>query len=208
MERDVCDLGPSEALPCRRASSRDRTRYSGINQAIHWITAALIAAVIVLGWVVDPRHITPRVLSLWEWHKTIGIVVLLMTVGRIGWRFIDPPPSPPAYQSRWDHLASRATYLALFAALLWFPVTGYVYSSAAGAPPKLFNLIPTPVMISRNPELKEVAKAAHLGSLWLIYVLVLLHIAGVIYHVAIRRDRMLDRMLPEPQDSSADGERA
>jgi cytochrome b561 len=41
-----------------------------------------------------------------------------------------------------------------------------------------------------------VAEAIHVIGQWFVYALVLLHIAGTAWHLVIRRDGLLERMLP------------
>lgn len=175
-------------------------RYCGLHQFMHWSTTVMIFAIIVLGWIMHVQPDSAALFPLWEWHKTLGLFVLVLTAFRLIWRLIAPPPPPLADQPRWDHRLARCTYALFFATLIWMPATGYVFSTAGGYPPKLFNLIQTPALFGKNPETEALAKWLHLSSQWLIYGLILLHLAGVVYHVVIVRDRTLDRMLPEPLD--------
>lgn len=87
--------------------------------------------------------------------------------------------------------------------MLWMPITGYIEAIAVGHPPLLFNLIPTPALFPKDMELGAIAKKLHLMGQWLIYSLVVLHLAGIFYHVVIVRDKTLDRMLPEPRRDDA-----
>ena len=50
-----------------------------------------------------------------------------------------------------------------------------------------------------DPQTKVVQKvfeSIHVFGQWLVYALVLLHIAGTAWHLVIRRDGLLERMLP------------
>ena len=172
-------------------------RYSAQNQLFHWASALLMTVVIILGWIIATGGPTPTMLPLWEWHKTLGLVVLLITVARIIWRWIDGPPSAPGHQPVWDRRLSHATYIALFAVMILMPVSGYLMSSAAGHPPKLFDVIQTPALIAPDKSLQNLAGAIHIIGQFFVYFLILLHLAGIVYHIAIVRDGMLDRMLPK-----------
>lgn len=175
-------------------------RYGGLHQLIYWVTAVMMLVIIVLGWIMHVQPDLPALYPLWEWHKTLGLFVLVFTAFRLVWRLIAPPPPPLAGQPKWDHRLAQWTYVLFFAALIAMPVTGYMLSTAGGYPPTLFNVIPTPALIGKNTEIEAVAHWLHLTSQWLIYCLILLHLAGVVYHVAIVRDRTLERMLPQPLD--------
>jgi cytochrome b561 len=96
-------------------------------------------------------------------------------------------------------LISEVTHWLLYALLLLMPITGYLQSaddrrvSYLG----LFNLPELP----RNKALGHAAQVVHLAGQWGIYALVGLHVGATLWHVAIRRDGLLDRMIP-PQDQS------
>ncbi|RZF63647.1 cytochrome b [Sphingomonas populi] len=175
-------------------------RYSGMHQLMHWGTAVMMFVIIVLGWIMHVQPDSVALLPLWEWHKTLGLFVLVVTAFRLVWRLKAPPPPPLPGQPRWDHRLAQCTYAVFFATLIWMPATGYVFSTAGGYPPKLFNILQTPALFGKSPKIEALAQWLHLSSQWLIYGLILLHLAGVLYHVVIVRDRTLDRMLPEPLD--------
>lgn len=177
-----------------------RPRYSATNQLFHWITALLMAVILVLGWIMVSAGAKPAILPVWEWHKTLGIVVLIITASRLLWRFVDPPPPATHDMPRWTLLLSRLTCALFFLGLLIMPVSGYLLSAGAGHPPILFNIIETPAIVQKDLLTFAIGKTVHLAGQWIIYALILLHLAGVVFHVAIRRDRTLERMLPEPRD--------
>jgi cytochrome b561 len=200
MSSDTHTTSEANGLADGSAAAVQVKRYGGLHQLIHWVTAVMMLVIIVLGWIMHVQPDSPALYPLWEWHKTLGLFVLVITAFRLVWRLIAPPPPPLAGQPRWDHRLAQCTYALFFAALIGMPVTGYMLSTAGGYPPTLFNLIPTPAFFGKDPEIEAVAHWLHLTSQWLIYGLILLHLAGVVYHVAIVRDRTLDRMLPQPLD--------
>lgn len=71
----------------------------------------------------------------------------------------------------------------------------------------MFNVLKTPQLFDPSVSAKNFFKAAHLAGQWFIYALIMLHLAGVFFHVVVARDRILDRMLPTPRratDNSCD----
>jgi cytochrome b561 len=102
-------------------------RYSSINQLLHWLTAAGMLAILPLAWVMTNAgdHMAGRS-SLYNWHKTLGGLVLLLTVFRIVWRFRDGPPAYPPKVAKWDQILAHAVYWLFFATLLWMPITGEI----------------------------------------------------------------------------------
>ena len=76
----------SRALPAPAA-----LRYDRVAIALHWIMAALIVVVGVLGLLHDswPRHSQAFWINL---HALIGLSVWVLIVVRLGWRLRHPPP--------------------------------------------------------------------------------------------------------------------
>jgi cytochrome b561 len=76
------------------------------------------------------------------------------------------------------------------------PVAGYINAAAAGHDVSFFGLFSIPPLLPVNQRVSQWAIAAHLLGQYLVYLLVALHIVGALYHGAIRRNDVLDRMLP------------
>lgn len=183
-----------------------QARYSTVNQALHWVTAICMFAILPLAWVMtNAKPDSPLQHHLFNWHKTLGLVVLLVTAYRIVRRFTDgPPPYPPAI-AKWEQALAHAAYWLFFFVLLWMPVTGFLTSGYGGHPVKLFDLIPTPAFPPRNPGLSELFATLHGLGQWVVYLLIALHLSAVAAHLAWRKSGLLGRMLPahatEPRDA-------
>ena len=172
-------------------------RYSAVNQALHWITALCMVAILPLAWVMtNAEHKTPGLSAMYNWHKTLGIIVLLVTAFRIVWRFIDKPPPYSQKIAAWDKGLAHATYWLFFATLLWMPITGSIMTLYGKHPTVLFNLIPTPQILTPNDAMEEKFGYLHALGQWAVYGLILLHVSGVAVHLIWGKDGILGRMLP------------
>jgi cytochrome b561 len=65
-------------------------RYSTGAIWFHWIIAVLVIFNIVVGIFHEG---VPAFRALMPAHKAVGITVLVLTIGRIGWRLAHRPPS-------------------------------------------------------------------------------------------------------------------
>ena len=61
---------------------------------------------------------------------------------------------------------------------------------------QFFGLFEIPQLVPIDERMSQWAIAVHLIGQYVVYLLVAFHVTGVIYHAAIRRDEVLDRMLP------------
>ncbi len=172
-------------------------RYSALNQALHWVTAVCMLAILPLAWVMtNAEKKTPGLGAMYNWHKTLGVIVLFVTAFRIVWRFIDKPPVYAQPLASWEKGLTHAVYWLFFATLLWMPVTGFVMAESEGHPTKIFNLIPTPQLWPVNKALADQFGELHALGQWAVYGLILLHVSGVAVHLIWGKDGVLGRMLP------------
>ena len=172
-------------------------RYSNLNQSLHWITSLCMLAILPLAWVMtNAKEGTPFAGALYNWHKTLGTFVLLITAFRIVWRFIDKPPPYPPTVARWDRVMAQTVYGLFFLVLLWMPITGFIMSESEGHPTKIFNLIPTPQLWPKNEHLADLFGFLHALGQWPVYALIVLHLCGVAVHLIWGRDGVVGRMLP------------
>ncbi|HEX8012202.1 MAG TPA: cytochrome b [Casimicrobiaceae bacterium] len=170
-------------------------RYSGAAIALHWLTAALIVANLLLGLSMVPLPISPRKLQWYLWHKSIGISVFLLTWARLSWRWVHPPP-PPVAMPDWQRRAARLAHLLLYALLLLIPISGWLYSSATGVQVVYLGLLPLPDLVPKNKALAAVLKATHVTLNFTLFGLVCVHAAAALKHHFVDRDSVLTRMLP------------
>ena len=70
--------------------------YHPIAKSFHWITAVIVLGMLALGLWMTGLPLGFTKLYAYAWHKWIGLVVLLLTIGRLLWRSRHPPPALPA----------------------------------------------------------------------------------------------------------------
>jgi cytochrome b561 len=179
-------------------------RYSGGAIALHWLTALLILANLLLGLSMVPLPISPRKLQWYQWHKWIGITVFLLTCARLAWRWANPAP-PPVPMAEWQRRAAALSHLALYVLLLAIPVSGWIYSSSTGVQVVYLGLIPLPDLVPSDKALAGALKAVHVGLNFLLFVLVCVHTAGALKHHFVDRDSALRRMLPRAKPKGRAG---
>jgi cytochrome b561 len=174
-------------------------RYSPAMQALHWLVAALMFAVLPLAWAMTnlPRTAPDREM-LFTVHKSIGVTILALMIIRIALRATRPIPAEPATMPRWMALCAVASHWLLYAALFVMPISGYVLSSAGGNPVSYFGLFTLP-SIPPNHDLEALGRSVHLTVQWAVYALIAVHILATVWHVAVRRDGLLERVLPAQQ---------
>lgn len=183
---------------------------------LHWLIAIAILAMIPLGiWmsdaIGDPAQ-QATAYRVFQLHKAVGFTILALTLVRLAWRLLKPPPPPAANLQPWEVFLSRATHAAFYAILILVPLSGWVYVSTgwavSGDAP--FQVATSWFGLLEIPHLQFVAGAAlelrrqiafeAMGFHWTMVlcaiVLIVLHAVAALKHHFIDRDSTLAAMVP------------
>ena len=171
-------------------------QYSAVAKLLHWLIVLLLLMQFSTEWPLPSLLGKSADDALAAWHVSIGPTILLIMLLRLAWRLTHRPPSAPRDLPPPLRVLSRATHWLLYAVLIVLPVLGWLSASAFGATPMLLGFIPLPALIGQDKPTAEAIGAVH-GSLALVLLaLIALHVAGATYHVIVKRDRVLSRILP------------
>jgi len=171
-------------------------RYGKAARTLHWTIAALLL-VQYISAVVMP-HIgrkTPMSTSI-NLHFSIGVIIVGIMAVRLMQRWRDPVPLDAAHAPPWELKLARATHLAFYFLLLLVPFLGWASASAHDLPVSLFGVIPLPALAPPKARWALTAGDVHTWAMWGMLALVALHVAAALYHYFVRRDRVLQSMLP------------
>lgn len=173
-------------------------RYSTGAIALHWIMAVLVIGQILLVWAGDLAGDNARMFR--DAHKANGMMLLVLTLVRIGWRLTHRVPPLPGDTPRWQAFAARATQVLFYGLLLVMPLSGWIASSAAGRDIGIHGLFNWPLLpVGGGRETAGMVMDVHRAGAKLLYGLLVLHIGGALHHHLIRRDDVLRSMLPAPR---------
>lgn len=172
------------------------SHYTRTAIALHWIVAVLIIGNLAFGLYVSGLAVSPQRLRYISWHKWVGVTILLLAAARLAWRLHRPAPGLPEAMPRWEKIAARASHVLLYVLFFSAPLTGWLYSSAAGFQTVYLGVVPIPDLLEKNRELADVLKLVHKGVNYTMAGLIVLHAAAAIKHHVHDRDDVLVRMLP------------
>ncbi|MBO1074739.1 cytochrome b [Roseomonas marmotae] len=172
-------------------------RYTHTARVLHWLTVAALLLVgtlgLWLGWAA-PKDEAFK-LRLYNIHESTGILLLLVTLFRLAWRWRHPPPPGPAQPVVLER-AAWLNHAALYALLLTMPVVGFLATNAWGFPLRIYNVLPLPSPLGRHEALAPALTSLHGWMALALGLLVAVHAgAALVWHGMIRRDGLLRRML-------------
>jgi cytochrome b561 len=130
-------------------------------------------------------------------HLSLGTLLMLLILFRLAWRLMHAVPRPEPGTPTWQRWSAGATHALLYALLMVMPITGWAASSVRGWRVTLFGLFPLPALLPRGTKLGFKSGDVHADLLsWVLLALIGLHVLAALYHRFVKRDGVLQRMLP------------
>lgn len=180
-------------------------RYTSIAISLHWLIAILLIGLIAIGKYMNELEETDHLrFELIQWHKSFGILVLLLVLIRIVWRFAHRPPRLSSKMPSWERFAASATHVFMYLLMLVIPISGWVMVSASplNLATELFGAIPWPHLPfasagftdADKESVSELSNQAHHLLANGLLILVLLHIGAALRHQFVLKDNLLSRM--------------
>ena len=170
-------------------SAGSSDRYGSLAIWIHWLSAAAIVVLFALGVAANAAEPALKA-GLLRAHVPLGLLVLLLTVLRVVWWFIDRPPAPLEGQPRWQVATEMLVRLLNVAVIVVLGVSGIGLVALSGAGAVLFFGAPGPLA----DFWQFTPMFVHFAMAMALFALVALHVAAALYHHYSRRDGLLARM--------------
>ncbi len=172
-------------------------RYNWLARQFHWLMVPLILCLFVLGLLMTELPVSTLKLTLYAWHKWIGITVLALVVFRLVWRFISCAPTSEATQvPSFIHLLAKAGHVGLYLLLIVIPLIGWLRSSSAGFEIVLFEVLPIPDLMGKDEAFSKNLALLHKIGAFTLLLLLFGHVGAVVLHYKVWQDRILQKMAP------------
>lgn len=177
------------------------TQYGSVARFFHWTIFLLLVNQFVVGavmsWLDEDKSLAgiPQP-AMVAWHRSVGLLILMLVILRLGWRQATALPSWPADMKRWEQQTLQFVERGLYTALLIMPAAGLLFSVAEGDSVPFFGLFRFPGSSKPNADLYATGWLIHFATSYAIMGLVFVHVFLVFRHHSAEKDRFLNRMLP------------
>ena len=171
-------------------------RYSGAAKTLHWLIVALLIAQFIFAWTMPHIGRDTPVTTLISLHFTFGVIILAVVVVRLAVRALHGEPVPEDGLPPWQTASARVTHWLLYALLFVIPLLGWLNASWRGMPIVMFGHELPALLAKRAPGWGWTGDTHVFIANWVLLGLVGLHVLAALYHYLIRRDGVLQRMLP------------
>jgi cytochrome b561 len=180
----------------RSAEDSELHVFDRVIRFLHWLTLLLVAIIFVLAFSIHFASSNAEAIALTQLHRSFGVTVWVVTLGRLFWRQFSRFPNWPADMPLALRFAAQCSEYVLYAALLIQPILGLLQTNAHGDRVNLFLLGQLPALIGKNRALaKQLLQVHEMMGLFLLG-LIALHALAALYHHFWRRDNTLQAMLP------------
>lgn len=169
--------------------------YSTIAKSLHWIVALCVITIVPVGIMMGRLPDTAFKNNLFEFHKSLGALILMLMTVRLIYRLVKgapPEPNIPAFY----RFAGNATHWALYVLLIATPLVAWIGYNAFGVRVPFFGLFELPALVGKNDPLSDTMFSVHRFLGITVGVLMVMHIGAGLFHYFIRKDGVLQRMLP------------
>ncbi len=134
---------------------------------------------------------------LFSLHKTLGIAIFFLALGRIAWAFIQPKPASLHPDRKVETFLAELVHWLLYASLIIVPLSGWIHHAATtGFAPIWWPLGQGLPYVPKSEALAHTAKALHIIFERVLVLSFLLHLLGALKHHFVDKDITLKRMLP------------
>ena len=173
--------------------------YSPLQRTLHWVMVLGLIIIVPLGFYMVRRYFATDfdalTKDLFNIHTLLGLLLLATVAIRLGVRLSRGVPAHVPPIAPWQHIAAEATHWAIYALLLAVPLAGWIGVQLYPAL-DIFGLFSLPAFLSPDNARSGLVLGLH-GSLALaLFVLLGMHTGAALFHYVIRKDGVLNRMIP------------
>lgn len=182
--------------------------YGTVARCFHWLVVLMLIAQYALAWTMPNADKPKAPVGLIGWHVSIGLLIMVAMLLRLGWRLTHPAPPAPGDLPVVVQGISRLTHVLFYVILLIVPFLGWAMASSRGWDIRLFGLVPLPSLVaatSTDSALSVALANAHIFFAIALLVVVGLHVAGALFHLFVLRDDVTQRMLPQKLGGKSPG---
>jgi cytochrome b561 len=169
--------------------------FDPVIRSLHWLTLFLVITIFALAFSIEFSS-REEAVALIQLHRSFGVTVWVVTLGRLVWRQFARFPNWPADMPQPMRFAAQWSEHALYALLLTQPILGLLWTNAYGDRVELFFVGKLPALIGPDRPLAKQLGEAHVTVGFLFLGLIALHASAALYHHFARGDGTLEAMLP------------
>src|SRR5271156_2125596 len=112
----------------RTKSDPELLVFDPVIRFLHWLTLFLVVTIFVLAFSINFASTREEAVALIQLHRSFGVTVWAVTLGRLAWRQFARFPNWPADMPQAMRLVAEGSEYALYALLLPQPILGLLWT--------------------------------------------------------------------------------
>lgn len=167
-------------------------QYNSKQKWNHWLSAIITLIVTIILFIKVPAsYVLGSMSHVYLLHKSLGVVIFILTILRIYSIIKDKVPDVIPKRQKLQRILSKSVQGLIYILLFILPLSGYLMSSR---PLEVFGIISIPAIDMHN-DFYTFFHALHKCCSHLLVLLLIIHIAGALYHFFWYKDKVLQSML-------------
>ncbi len=161
---------------------------------MHWLAGVSFIGVFIVGLIMSEMERGPSKSELMGYHKSIGVLILIVAAIRILWRLKEGKLSSLGSSPAWQEKIAHAVHGILMLATIAMPISGIIMSAAGGRSVDVFGW----VIISAGEKiewLQQLGSTVHHSAVNIIVAVLVLHVIGALKHQFMDKDGTISRMI-------------
>ena len=197
------------ALRAWARTHSERSRYTPVGIAFHWVMAFLVLFQLGWGYYTSWLPAGGDKLFAYQVHSSVGLPILLLAIARFGWRLMIPGPENDADRQGWQTQVAYAFHYLFYVAFFGLPLSGWAVWSSVAEPGPLYlgGVLPWPQLpfdqlsLTLRWRILDWAEDIHLALVIMLLIIVPMHVGAALKHHFWDRHDVLRGMLPEIPDA-------
>ena len=171
--------------------------YGIISRLFHWLMAIAIVGMFGLGvWMVRLDYYNPYYNAAPDFHRSLGILLLIALMVRWSWRALNPKPDSREL-TPFEAKSASVVHWSFYVLLLALMISGYLISTPEGQPIDVFGWFSVPSIIHMR-GLEDRAGYIHRILAYAVIVLAVLHTLAALKHHFFDKSQVLTRTWSGP----------
>lgn len=130
-------------------------------------------------------------------HKPIGVILTFVGCFAYAWKLKNSKPTFETDSSPFEKLIAHLVHSSLYWFLMLMPLSGWMMSSFAAKPINMFGIITVPAHLdTASKENAEFFHSIHHYLAYAGFVLIFLHLGGILKQTVLKKEAVISRMLP------------
>ncbi len=170
------------------------SEFGALAKSLHWLVAAGILALLVLGLLQADLARGPEKSEIRFIHGSIALAVFFLMTIRIVWRFMNEVPGHPDGTPAWQRLTATVVHWGLYAAVFVQLISGGMTVATGGRALPFFGLFSIPLPVAEDQDNHHFWEEIHEFAWRIVALLVIVHIVAAIYNHFVAKNDVLRRM--------------